>query len=96
MRFTVYRLSPYPWEPQFAATDPRAFISPTFTSNDLNASKFACTLWARWFSEDAFVWDEQARQWIFSATENTPVNAAQALTPAVTVPGNKKIGGVMR
>lgn len=87
MRFTVYRLSPYPWEPQFAATDPRGMIAPVFTSNDLNASKFACTLWARWLGEDAFIWDEQVRQWIFSATENTPLSAAAAQTPALSPAG---------
>lgn len=81
MRYTVYRLSPYPWEPQFAATEPRALVAPVFTSDDLNASKFACILWARWLGEDAFIWDGKA--WIFSATENTPLSASQALTPAI-------------
>jgi hypothetical protein len=62
-------------------------IAPVFTSNDLNASQFACTLWARWFGEDGFIWDEQARKWIFQASENTRLNAAQALTPAVRPSG---------
>jgi len=96
MRYTVYRLSPYPWEPQFAATDARALIAPTFTSNDLNAAKFACTLWARWFGEDAFVWDEQIRQWIFQATENTPLNAAKAETPAIRPAGQPFRAPAMR
>lgn len=83
MRFTVYRLSPYPWEPQFAATEPRELIAPVFTSNDLNACRFAAVLWGRWFREDAFIWDSQARAWVASANENTALNAAQALTPAI-------------
>jgi hypothetical protein len=83
LRFTVYRLSPYPFEPQFAATEPRELIAPIFTSNDLQASKFAAILWARWLDESAHIWDEQAGQWIFNVNSSAPLNAAQALTPAL-------------
>lgn len=87
MKFTVYRLSPYEWEPQFAATEPRELVAPVFTSNDLQASRFAAVLWARWFDEDAHVWNDQTQQWVFSVNGKGQLNAAQALTPAVIPSG---------
>lgn len=71
-RFVAYRLSPYPWEVQFAATEPRSLIAPFYASNDQNAAIFALALWADWFGEPAFLWDSVEGKWIASKAQRSP------------------------
>ena len=79
-RYVAYRQSPYPWEVQFAAIEPRSLIAPFYASNDQNAAIFALALWADWFGEAAFLWDNTEGKWIASKTTTSP-GAEKAVSP---------------
>lgn len=83
MRFTVYTMSPYPWELQFAATSPRELLRPVASSDVLDALKFAATLWAKWFAEDAFIFDNAGNRWVFGVNPHGQIQGVQIQTPAI-------------
>lgn len=83
MRYTVYRRSPYQWESQYAATEPLSMVASALTTNDLQAAKFAALLWAKWFGDIAFVWDNTTRKRVVQYGMNSPLGGATANAPAI-------------